>query len=352
MRLLARLDRRMLRPFILALVAAALFGAATPVSKSLLANLGPFQLSGLLYLGAALGVLPLLLGKGRIQPPWQMPRRTQRLLWGAILSGGVLGPVLLLFGLRLAAASSVALWLNLEAVATALLGFLIFHDRLGRNGWIGAGGILLSAVLLSWGEGAAGWQAGLLVAGACVAWGLDNHLTALIDGVTPAQSTFWKGLLAGLVNLALGLGLEGLALGPGQIGLALLTGVFAYGISITLYIGAAQALGATRSQLVFSTAPYFGMALAVLLLGESISPAQWLAAALVAVSVVLLTVEWHSHEHDHPVIEHEHWHEHGDGHHDHEHGEAVAGGHTHAHRHAPLMHAHRHWPDLHHRHEH
>ncbi len=359
MQMHARFDAQMIRPFILALVAAGLFGAATPVSKSLLANLGPFQLSGLLYLGAALGVLPLLLAPRRVTarqspllPPWRMPRRTGRLLWGAIFFGGVVGPVLLLFGLRLAAAASVSLWLNLEAVATALLGFFVFHDRLGRNGWLGAGGILLSALLLSWGEGAAGWEAGLLVAGACVAWGLDNHLTALIDGITPAQSTFWKGLLAGTVNLALGLGIEGTALRWGQVGLALLTGVFAYGLSITLYIGAAQALGATRSQLVFSTAPYFGIALSVLLLGETISPLQWLAAGLVAVSVVLLTVEWHSHEHDHPVTAHEHWHDHGDGHHEHEHDEDVAGGHTHPHRHAPLRHSHRHWPDLHHRHGH
>lgn len=368
MQLLAKFDRRMIRPFILALVAAALFGAATPVSKTLLGNLGPFGLSGLLYLGAALGVAPLLLvpklggGPGRFSPPWAMPRRTQRLLWSAIFFGGMLGPLLLLFGLRLAAAASVSLWLNLEAVATALLGFFVFRDQLGRNGWVGAGGILLSALLLSWGEGAAGWLAGLLVAGACVAWGLDNHLTALIDGISPAQSTFWKGLLAGAANLAIGLSLEGSAAGWWQIGLALLTGVFAYGFSITLYIGAAQALGATRSQLAFSTAPYFGMAFSVLLLGESISGLQWAAAALVAVSVVMLTVEWHSHEHDHPVTEHEHWHEHSDEHHGHEHPGydhpghdhpgKVAGGHAHVHHHAPLVHSHRHWPDLHHRHDH
>ena len=376
-----RVDSRMIRPFILALIAAALFGAATPVSKSLLANLGPFQLSGLLYLGAALGVLPLILRRGthaprqqpprqqpprlqpaRLQPPWRLPPRTARLLWGAILFGGVLGPVLLLFGLRLAASASVSLWLNLEAVATALLGFFVFHDRLGRSGWIGAAVILLAALLLTWGQGAAGWGAGLLVALACTAWGLDNHLTALIDGITPAQSTFWKGLLAGFTNLLIGLALEPWSANGLQIALSLLTGVFAYGVSITLYIGAAQALGATRSQLVFSTAPYFGIALAVVWLGETISPLQWLAAALVAAAVLLLTLEQHSHQHHHPVAEHEHWHEHSDGHHDHAHtdhahtdhahtgGESAA--HTHLHAHAPRVHSHHHWPDLHHRHDH
>lgn len=342
-----------LRPFILALIAAALFGAATPMSKSLLAEIGPFQLSGLLYLGAAIGVLPLLRRSSRVAVPWCMERRTRNLLLGAILFGGMLGPVLLLLGLRMASASSVSLWLNLEAVATALLGFFVFHDRLGRNGWLGAGGILLSAVLLTWGQGVAGWQAGLLVAAACVCWGLDNHLTALIDGITPAQSTFWKGLLAGTVNLSIGLVVEPIYANWWQIGLALMTGMFAYGLSITLYIGAAQALGATRSQLVFSTSPYFGIILSVLWLQETLTPIQVISAIMVGISVVLLTIEWHSHDHDHPMLEHEHWHDHSDPHHAHAHAVVpIPANHSHPHAHAPLMHAHHHWPDLHHRHDH
>ena len=344
-----------IRPFGMALAAAALFGAATPFSKALLVDLSPFQLSGLLYLGAAAGVLPMAIRGGGLLRPWAIDARTQRLLLGAVFFGGIAGPVLMLFGLRMAAAASVALWLNLEAVATALLGVWVFRDHLGRNGWIGAAGILLAAVLLSGGEGAAGWQAGLLVAGACLCWGLDNHLTALIDGITPAQSTFWKGVVAGTANLAVGLLAEPFGASLAQIGGALSVGLFSYGISIALYITAAQQLGATRSQLLFSTAPYFAIALSVLWLGESISAVQAMAALLVGASVALLTVEWHSHEHGHVALEHEHWHSHADDHHDHIHDSPSAGAvgtHSHRHRHRSLYHTHHHWPDLHHRHEH
>jgi drug/metabolite transporter (DMT)-like permease len=345
-----------LRPFLLALAAAARFGAATPLSKYLLTTLAPFQLSGLLYLGAAVGLLPIVIHRRLFQPPWRMEARTRRLLLGAILLGGMVGPVLLLFGLRLAAATSVALWLNLEAVATALLGVWLFRDHLGRNGWIGAAGILAAALILSRGQGAAGWQAGLLVAGACLCWGFDNHFTALIDGISPEQSTVWKGLVAGTVNLAVGLMVEPINAGMTTAGAALLVGVFAYGLSIVLYITAAQQLGATRSQLVFSTAPYFAMALSVLWLGEAISPVQVASAILVGVSVVLLTVEWHSHGHEHAALEHEHWHDHADAHHTHGHieesGRADRSAHAHRHQHVPLRHIHHHWPDLHHRHEH
>jgi len=55
----------MLTPASLALASAFLFGAATPLSKALLDSLTPFQLAGLLYLGAALGLVPSVVGEVR-----------------------------------------------------------------------------------------------------------------------------------------------------------------------------------------------------------------------------------------------------------------------------------------------
>lgn len=338
-----------------ALLAAALFGAATPLSKILLESIPAVQLAGLLYLGAALGVAPLILRQRPLRLPWRSDGATQRRLAGAIFFGGVLGPILLLLGLRMAGAGSVSLWLNLEAAATALLGRFIFRDQLGRYGWLGAGGIVLASVLLSLGEGAAGIWAGTLVALACISWAIDNHLTALIDGITPAQSTFWKGLAAGTVNLALGLWLAPFDLNLPTLGSALLIGVFSYGASIVLYISSAQRLGATRSQLVFSTAPFFGLGLAVLLLGETLTAVQGAAGLIIAVSVWALTQEQHAHAHHHHATEHEHSHRHDDLHHEccetHGHG-LFTGRHCHAHAHIAFSHVHAHLPDLHHRHDH
>ena len=44
----------------LALLSALLFGASTPASKWLLGSFEPFQLAGLLYLGAAAGMAPIV----------------------------------------------------------------------------------------------------------------------------------------------------------------------------------------------------------------------------------------------------------------------------------------------------
>jgi drug/metabolite transporter (DMT)-like permease len=340
-------------PVVLAFISAALFGAATPASKGLLADLSPFQLAGLLYLGAALGVAPVAGIRQVWWMPWHINPANRWRLWGAVLAGGVAGPVLLLAGLRVASAASVSLWLNLELVATAVLGHWFFRDYLTRNGWLGVGMTLVAAMILSASSGSAGVLAGLLVLLACCCWGLDNHLTALIDELSPSQSTFWKGLVAGSVSLAIGLILHPFtATGFITLG-AVFVGIWSYGASIALYIHAAQRLGATRGQMIFSTAPFFGLLLSAVLLDEQLYGLHLAVALLFAVGIVLLVIESHAHPHHHTELRHAHRHRHDDRHHTHDHhGLAPEAEHTHWHDHNPVTHAHAHWPDLHHRHGH
>jgi drug/metabolite transporter (DMT)-like permease len=339
-------------PFLLAVLAAALFGAAMPASKPLLNCFSSNQMAGLLYLGAALGSLPFAF-RGSVHAPWRLDARNIRLLSGAIVFGGVLGPVLVLLALKAAPAASISLWLNLELIGTAVLGALFFRDSLGVLGWSAAGLATAAAGLLAGAGGAAATQAGILAAVACLCWGLDNQLTALIDGIHPADSTLWKGLIAGIVNMALGLYLSPWSAQPAQVAWALGIGVLCYGASIILYITAAQRLGATRSQVIFSTAPFFGVLFAVAALGEKLAAPQIGAAILFVVSVILMARERHQHAHVHEAMEHEHSHSHDDAHHEHVHPEGTPSGeHIHKHRHLRLEHAHPHWPDLHHRHRH
>ena len=334
-------------------LAAILFGSAAPFSKPLLVFLNNFQLAGLLYLGAASGVILILIREKSFQWPWNMPRQDRMKLLGAILFGGILGPVLLLAGLRIAAAASVSLWLNMEMVATVIIGYFFFDDHLTIKGWLAALGILAAATLLAWEGGIAGFKAGGLIALACIAWGIDNHLTALIDGITPAQSTFWKGTAAGSVNLIIGLSIGRLSANSPQILAAIGIGVFSYGISILLYINSAQQLGATRSQLIFSSAPFWGLLIA-LLIGEPFSLTQGIAILIFIGSTYLLFKESHVHTHRHQPLTHIHMHYHPDSHHNHPHPEQSQHvyRHSHLHEHQTLEHRHPHLPDLHHRHNH
>jgi len=340
-------------PILMAILSAILFGAATPASKLLLGDLTPFQLAGLLYLGAAIAVAPAALKRGGFGLPRRTDRKNQMRLLGAVLFGGILGPVALLFGLRVAQAASVSLWLNLELAATAVLGVLIFRDHLSSKGWLGVVVTLVGSTLLVWEPNTAGVTSGVLVFLACLCWGLDNHLTALIDGITPSQSTFWKGIVAGIINLSIGITLAPLSGGYQILTVALLVGSLSYGASIVLYINSAQAIGAIRAQVLFASAPFFGVILSVIVLGENLSIVHTGSALLFIIGIALLLIESHSHFHTHQEIFHEHSHRHDDGHHNHVHpGLPASLRHSHPHHHEPLSHRHPHWPDLHHRHQH
>ena len=338
-------------PVAYCLAAALLFGASTPVSKQLLGSMGPFTLAGLLYLGAALATLPWAFRGG--SPELRRDPRQRRMLALAVLCGGGIGPVLLLLGLRQAPAASVSIWLNTETVATTLLAWSLFHEHIDRRTLIAVATILLAGVLLALPGGASGLASGGLVALACVFWGLDNNLTALVSGFTPAQTTAIKGAVAGAVNLAIGLWAEGTLPSGRAVPIALAVGALAYGASILLYILGAQQLGASRSQLLFSSSPFLGMALSWLMLGEPVLGVQLAAAALMVGGILLMLSARHGHAHTHEAMAHTHSHRHDDGHHTHVHAGLPAWiRHTHPHEHEPVTHEHAHSPDLHHRHRH
>ena len=336
---------------LLALASAVLFGAATPASKLLLADFTAFQLAGVLYLGAALGVAPVAAFEWRRESQPRLDHINGKRLAGAVTFGGVAGPILLLLGLRLMAADSVSLLLNFEMAATAVLGVALFGEHLGRRGWLGVVGIGLAGAVLSWQSGWPGLPAALFVMGACICWGFDNNLTALIDGMSPSQTTFWKGTIAGTTNLIVGTWLNPLTAPTRSVAVALVVGALCYGVSITLYITAAHQEGATRAQAVFASAPFVGAALSWLVLNETLGTPHLVAGVLLVAAVACLLVDRHEHVHAHESLAHVHSHRHDDDHHDHEHrGLPASVRHAHWHQHEPREHVHTHRPDLHHRH--
>ncbi len=336
---------------LLALLSAALFGINTPVNKYLLNNINPVFLAGLLYLGASIGLLPIILVRGEFKNLVNLNRNNRIRLSGSIILGGVAGPILILSGLKFASASSVSLWLNLELAATSLLGFLFFKDYMGKKGWLGVVLALLSGLILTVNEGHSGVISALLVGSACICWGFDNHFTALIDGISAVQSTFIKGIFAGTINTAAGYYLSKQSLTTEILLYALILGIFSYGTSIVLYIISAQKLGAIRSQIIFSSAPFFGVFFSIIFLSESISYIQIVSFSLFLFSIMLMMFEKHEHFHHHHKLEHTHFHRHDDMHHEHHHDEKVTY-HEHLHHHEEDEHRHPHLPDMHHRHDH
>jgi drug/metabolite transporter (DMT)-like permease len=351
------LDRMGSKGVGLALAAALLFGASAPLAKGLLAGTTPQLLAGLLYLGSGTGLLLYWVVRRRTRAAAEAPLGRADLPWlaGAILAGGVVGPLLLMVGLTHTPASAASLLLNLEGVFTAGLAWVVFREHVHRRIVLGMAAIVAGGMLLSWqGRLAWGGLAGpLAVVGACLAWAVDNNLTQKVSTSDPVQITLLKGLVAGATNTALALLLGARwSTVPVLLG-ALAVGFLAYGVSLVLYVRALRELGTARTGAYFSLAPFIGAGLAIVLWREPVTPLFLLAALLMGLGLWLHLTERHEHEHAHELLEHAHAHVH-DLHHQHAHGPDDPPGepHTHPHRHEPLTHGHPHYPDIHHRHLH
>lgn len=339
------------------LAAAVTFGASAPFTAALTGGASPLLVAGLLYAGAAVVLVPVAVvrvARGRARLPSRADWRD--LAWVTVL-GGMLGPVLLVVGLERLSSSVASLLLNLEAVATVLVGAAVFREHVGRRAWVALGLVVAGgAVLVGAPEGSFDALGAMAVAGACACWGMDNNLSrrlSLEDAVVVAGA---KAAGAALPMLALWSVIGDRGGSPGLVGL-LAVGAVGYGLSIVLDLVALRQLGASREAVVFATAPFVGAAVG-LLLGNPLGVAGAAAGALMAAGVAVLLREDHDHLHRHERLEHAHWHTHDDGHHHHEHPADLhvvsgrRGRHLHHHVHEQLEHSHAHVPDAHHRHDH
>lgn len=339
-----------------ALLAAALFGASTPLAKLLLGEVSPLLLGGLLYLGSGVGLALVRLLRDRAWLASGLAAGEWPWLLGAIFFGGVLGPVALLSGLTQTSASIASLLLNLEAVLTAALAWMVFKEGADRRIVLGMLAIVAGGIVLSWPGTQAGWThwtGPLLIALACLCWAIDNNLTRRVAASDALFIAGGKGLIAGTVNVLLAWLLGAALPGVGAGAAMLAVGLLGYGCSLALFVLALRGLGTARTGAYFATAPFIGAALSFVLLGESANGAFWLAAALMALGVYLHLTERHEHEHSHEPLAHAHPHAH-DAHHQHPHDFAWDGQepHAHWHQHPAVTHKHPHYPDIHHRHRH
>jgi drug/metabolite transporter (DMT)-like permease len=380
----------------LGLLSGLLFGIATPFSKILLFNLNSFQLSGLLYLGSGIVIIPTIIKKiikyiinsnnstnpndiidinNNINTNFsenidsKQYRKNLLKIVLIVLFGGILGPLFLMIGLSHTSASSTAIWLNMELVATAILGIVIFKDYLDKYALIGLLFTFAAGLIVSSGNGLGDIFSIVFIVLACFAWGIDNQLTSIVDGYSPETITFIKGIFGGGVNFAIGMIIAGHFIPWNLLFYGFILGIFSYGISIVLFVSSAQNLGATRSQILFSTAPFWGIAFSILLIGDPLTLNLAIATLFLIVGIIITNNLVHKHKHKHIKMEHIHVHSHDDGHHEHSHnnnnnnnnnvfndieenGADKNKKHIHKHIHGEKEHEHKHFPDLHHKHDH
>ena len=312
-----------------AILAAALYAINIPLSKVLLRFVQPTMMAAFLYLGAGVGLFfygRLTKEKGEKLTNAELPYTI-----GMVVLD-IAAPILLMLGLRYTEAANASLLNNFEIVATSLIAFLVFREKLSRRLVLAIGLVTLASMTLSFeGTGSFRFNSGsLLVLGAACCWGLENNCTRMLSNRSSVQITTIKGIFSGLGSLIVAL-LAGERL-PGFIwGLAVMVlGFVAYGLSINFYIKAQKDLGAAKTSAYYSVAPFLGVLFGVLILRERPGLQFYLGLAVMIGATVLMVKDTislqHTHAHSHS---HTHQHAHGDLVHTHEHSHT----HTHAHIH-------------------
>jgi drug/metabolite transporter (DMT)-like permease len=398
------------------IISGLLFGIATPFSKILLFSLNSFQLSGLLYLGSGIVIIPTIIKKfisfsksknknnninnlsnynnnyniynynnnpnnnsnNNNNNPVKFLKKGYKLKFDKnmvyilfiILFGGILGPLFLMIGLSHTTASTTAIWLNMELVATAILGIILFKDHLDKYAYMGLLFTFIAGLIVSWGNGFGDIYSIVFIILACFSWGVDNQLTSIVDGFSPEVITFVKGIFGGGINFTIGMLIAKQLIPLDIVFYGIILGVISYGLSIVLFVSSAQNLGATRTQILFSTSPFWGILFSVLLIGEQLSLNLVVATLFLILGIVITNNLVHKHGHRHEKMEHIHIHAHDDSHHDHDHYDEKqiveeteipneknskdnkSKKHIHIHIHEEKDHDHKHFPDLHHKHDH
>ena len=335
-----------------ALGAAMVFGAATPFSKRLGTGVNPQVFAGLLYLGSGLVLGATLLIRLTGEREASLRKSDRIPLTLAVVFGGMLGPLLLLIGLRTTPAATASLLLNLEAVFTALGAWFIIKEHADARIVVGMIVIVAAAAMLSFepGQGFTLTKGAVAIAAACLCWGIDNVATRPLSLRDPRQIACVKGIVAGSANVGLGLAIGGHLPHLGRALAAMLVGFLGYGLSLVLYIRALRSLGAARTGAYYAAAPFVGSAIALVWLRESVGRFYVPALGLMAIGLAIHLTERHEHDHLHSPLAHAHRHYHEDAHHRHD--VATASSDAAEHLHEPVAHRHGHTPDDHHLHEH
>ncbi len=260
------------RAIIQAILAAALYALSAPFAKILLKEMSPMIMAGFLYLGAGLGMLLVGLIRKTRNNRQKEPNLTRKELpyTVAMVVLDIAAPIFLMFGLTMTTAANASLLNNFEIVATAIIALFIFKETINRRLWIAILLITISSVLLTL-EDASSFSFSLgsvFVVLACVCWGFENNCTRKLSFKDPMQIVIIKGFGSGLGSLAIAFTTGEQVSNFVLIPAILILGFVSYGLSVFFYVYAQRGIGAAKTSAYYAVAPFIGVILSFLILGE------------------------------------------------------------------------------------
>ncbi len=310
---------------IFAVLAAALYAINVPLSKLLLKNISPTMLAGFLYLGAGVGIALLLgvkkLYKKQLNENWIGKKDLPYAIAMVILD--IAAPIFLMFGIRNTSSANVSLLNNFEIVATSIIAFVIFKEKVSKRLWGAIVLVTIASIILGFeGKSALVFNKGsFFVLCACICWGIENNCTKSISDKSPSEIVIIKGFFSGIGSIIIAF-IIGEKLPEAIFIIAVMAlGFVAYGLSINFYIMAQKQLGAAKTSAFYSIAPFLGVGFSFLILGESPTLQFFVALSIMILSTVIMIKDTlgneklyggyvHSHKHRHGEIVHIHEHRH------------------------------------------
>lgn len=281
--------------YLAVLFAAVLFGSVFSLAKVPLATIDPLALTAVVYTISGLSLIPFA------KASFAFERRDDYFyVLIVIIFGGVLAPVLLMYGLKETAASTAAILTNGEIVFTIALSSIFFGEK--PHGRVGLFAVILVVIGLFIAttedlkalESIVQLKAGnIMILAAMFMWAIDNNVSRrLTSRASPAKIAMVKSLAGGLVLIALAL-----ALGKGSIIVGikydmwiLIVGmsIAGFGGALLLFLEGIKRIGTVRTMSMFSLTPVFGIVIAALALGESITVFQGIATGLIILGIILI----------------------------------------------------------------
>jgi drug/metabolite transporter (DMT)-like permease len=271
-----------------ALLAALLYALSSPISKLLLEFVGPTLMAACLYLGAGFGLL--LVKKTKKTKEEKLEKKDMPYVVGMVVLD-IIAPILLMMGLTITSSSNAALLNNFEIVATTVIAYFIFKEKISKNLLIGIILVLISSIILTFDISSLSFNLGsVLVLLAAIAWGFENNCTKMISNKNPIDIVIIKGIFSGLGSLIISIIINEFTLNYYLI-FALILGFFSYGLSITTYIYAQRHLGASKTSAFYAVNPFIGTLLSLIIFKDMPNFNFVIALVIMMVATIFIVKE-------------------------------------------------------------
>ena len=286
---------QLLTGYLSVLFAALLFGSVFSLAKIPLATIDPLALTAIIYTISGLALMPVARASFTFE-------RKHDYLYVVIVTifGGISAPLLLMYGLQKTAASTAAILTNGEIVFTLALSSIFFGEK--PHGRIGLFAVILVVIglVIATTEDMKALESilelnpgNIMILASMLMWAIDNNISRRLTlKVNPAKIAMVKSLAGGLVLVVIAL-----AMGKGNIiaeikfdmwMLIILMSISGFGGALLLFLEGIKRIGTVKTMSMFSMTPIFGIVIAALALGETITVFQSIATGLIIIGIILI----------------------------------------------------------------